>query len=118
MKGQSTMDTSRSEEGYSRLRFGYVSDYDASRHMARVIFPELDDLVSGWLPIIVEHSRRDFMKDGKEHYCQCHHNQGNIVEHHDELYLEVNEHVACLMQGSGTESGVILGCIYDEGNRP
>lgn len=40
------MVTSRSEESSAKLRFGYVSDYDKSRHMARVIFPELDNLVS------------------------------------------------------------------------
>lgn len=108
----------RSEELKAVMRFGYVSDYDKSKHMARVIFPELDDLVSGWLQVLVEHSRRDFMKDGKEHKCICHHAGGAIVKHHDEYYLETGEHVVCLMQGSGTESGVILGCIYDERNRP
>ena len=108
----------RSEEGNAKLRFGIISDYDKSRNMARVIFPELDNLVSGWLPVISEHTRRDFFKDGKEHVCICHHSGGAIVKHHDELYLETGEHVACIMSGSGTESGVILGCIYDEGNRP
>lgn len=112
------MAISQSEEGYARLRFGYVSDYDKSRHMARVIFPELDNIVSGWLQVIAEHTNRDYMKDGKEHVCICHHSGGAIVKHHDEYYLETGEHVACLMNGSGTENGIIIGCIYDDKVRP
>ena len=107
----------RSEEHNARMRFGHVTEYDKIKHRAKVKFPELDDLVSDWLQIVVEHSRRDFMKDGKEHVCHCHH-YGGIVKHHDECYLEIGEHVVCLMQGSGTESGVILGCVYDDKNLP
>lgn len=112
------MATKRSEESNAKLRFGYVSDYDKSRHMARVIFPELDNLVSGWLQIICEHSWRDYWKDGQEHKCICPEKAGVIVEHHDEYYLNSGEHVACLMQGNGTECGVILGCVYDDKVRP
>ena len=111
MKGQNTMDIKRNEEYSARLRFGYVSDYDMIKHMARVTFPELDDLVSGWLPVIVEHTQRDYLLDGKEHVC---HYTGGLVKHHDDTYMKVGEHVACLMQGNGTESGVILGCFYDD----
>ena len=116
MRERSITATSQNE-GYARLRYGYISDYDASRHMARVIFPELDNMVSGWLQIIVEHTKRDYMKDGKEHICKCHH-YGGIGYHHDEYYMAIGEQVACLMNGTGTENGVILGCIYDEVNRP
>lgn len=77
-------------------RFGYVSDYDAKRHMARVIFPELDDVVSGWLQVGVM----------------------NVLKNHDEIHLDIGEHVFCILQGSGVESGVVLCSIYDDKNKP
>lgn len=85
-----------SEEFNVHGRFGYVSEYDPARHMAKVIFPELDDLVSTWLPVLIP----------------------NSLENHDELHLDVNEHVYCLMQGQGCESGIIIGAIYDDTNKP
>ncbi len=78
------------------LRFGYVSAYDAKRHMARVIFPAMNNVVSAWLPVCVSSSA------------------GNTFEHH----LTVGTHVSCIMAGEGTESGIITGCIYDDSNKP
>lgn len=86
----------RSEEKSSGMRIGYVSDYDSKRHMARVIFPELDEMVSGWLQVIVPNSKRN----------------------HDEHHLDIGEHVVCMMQGSGTESGIVFGSVYDDKNIP
>lgn len=36
----------------------------------------------------------------------------NALKNHDELHVDEGEHVVCLMQGTGPESGVILGAIY------
>lgn len=78
------------------VRFGTVSDYDAKRHMARIKFPDRDGIISGWLPVCVTNST------------------GN----HDESHLDIDSHVFCLMQGNGTESGVVMGSIYDDANKP
>ena len=78
------------------IRYGYVSDYDAKRHMARVIFPDKENLVSNWLPLLI----------------------ANSLKNHDEFHVDINEHVACLMSGNGIENGVILGAIYDDTNKP
>lgn len=77
-------------------RFGYVSDYYATRHMARVKFPELDDLVSGWLQVGVP----------------------NTLKNHDEFHLDIGEHVFCILQGNGIESGIVLCSVYDDKNKP
>ena len=78
------------------LRFGHVSAYDPKRHMARVIFPAMDDVVSAWLPVLVSYSN------------------GNFIESH----IDIGTHVACIMAGEGTESGIIAGCFYDDSNTP
>ena len=39
-------------------RFGYVSDYDPKRHMARIEFPDKEDLVSAWLPVAVSNTKK------------------------------------------------------------
>ena len=77
-------------------RFGYVSDYNAKKYMARVQFPDKDNLVSSWLPVIVPNSKKN----------------------HDEFHLDINEHVFCLMLGNGLEVGAVIGAIYDETNKP
>ena len=76
----------------SVLRFGHVTEYDSSRHMARVNFPDLG-ITSYWLPVLVS----------------------NSLKNHDETHLDSGEHVACLMSG---EMGVILGAFYDDKNKP
>ena len=77
------------------LRFGHVTEYDPSRHMARVNFPDLG-IVSYWLPVLVS----------------------NSLKNHDEVHVDIGEHVACMMSGDGAEMGVILGAFYDDKNKP
>lgn len=89
------METNNEESG-SHGRFGYVSAYDPARHMARIQFPDKGDLVSAWLPVAVP----------------------NSLKNHDELHLDVGEHVYCSMMGNGLESGVVLCAIYDDKNKP
>ena len=82
-------------EEKSVARFGYVSDYDAARHMARIQFPDKNNLVSGWIPVAVR----------------------NSLKNHDEHHLDIGEHVFCVMQGNGTESGCVLCAVYDDTNK-
>lgn len=77
-------------------RFGYVSDYDPKRHMARIRFPDKGDLVSAWLPVAVPNSKKN----------------------RDECHLDVGEHVFCNMMGNGLEAGVVLCSVYDDKNKP
>ena len=64
--------------------------------MARVIFPDKDDLVSDWLPVAIPNSKSN----------------------KDEQHLDVGEHVFCSMLGNGLESGIVLCSIYDDENKP
>ena len=82
-------------EQASISRFGYVSDYDPARHMARIQFPDKDNLISGWLPVSVRNSLRN----------------------HDEHHLDIGEHVFCVMQGNGLESGCVVCAVYDDTNK-
>ena len=88
--------SSENNERGSLGRFGYVSDYDAKRHMARVQFPDKEDLVSGWLPVAVANSKKN----------------------KDECHLDIGEHVFCSMMGNGLEAGVVLCSVYDDKNQP
>lgn len=89
------MKSSMQESNTPALRFGHVTEYDPSRHMARVNFPDLG-LTSYWLPILTH----------------------NTLKNHDETHLDIGEHVACMMSGDGAEMGVILGAFYDDKNTP
>lgn len=86
--------TQEATEGIFRI--GIVQDYDAKRHMARIVFPGMGNLVSGWLPVIVPFSN------------------GNKAE----LHLDIGSHVACIMAGEGVETGIIAGTFYDDTNAP
>ena len=77
-------------------RFGYVSAYDPQKHMARIQFPDKENLVSEWLPVAVPNSKKN----------------------HDECHLDIGEHVYCNMMGNGLESGVVLCAVYDDKNKP
>ena len=82
-------------ESSSTLRIGKVTEFDAEKLRARVNFPELG-IISHWLPLLVM----------------------NTLKTKDTYYLDEGEHVACIMRGTGTEAGYILGAIYDDKNTP
>ena len=84
------------DESCAHGRFGYVSAYDPKRHMARVQFPDKDNLVSSWLPVAVPNSKKN----------------------KDETHLDIGEHVFCSMMGNGLEAGVVICSIYDDTNKP
>ena len=94
MKGMNITRMKGNEAG-SVLRVGKVTEYDAATQRARVNFPELR-IISHWLPVIAM----------------------NTLKTHDTHYLDAGEHVVCLMNGTGTESGYVLGAIYDDKNKP
>ena len=77
------------------LRIGKVTQFDPNKMRARVNFPDMN-IISYWLPLLVM----------------------NTLKTKDEYFLDVGEHVICLMQGQGTETGFILGAIYDDNNLP
>lgn len=79
----------------STLRVGHVTEFNPETLCARVNFPELG-ITSYWLPLLVM----------------------NTLKTHDEYFLDEGEHVVCLMQGTGLESGFVLGAIYDAKNKP
>jgi phage baseplate assembly protein V len=85
-----------SNENTCVLRFGYISVFDAEKKLARVRFPDKDDLVSWWLQVVVI----------------------NTLENQDEINFDPGEHVACLMAGNGIERGVVLGALWDKKNEP
>lgn len=76
------------------LKFGVISEIDASKGLARVFFGE-DDFVSGWLKVSVPRS-------GSSKFS---------------FPYDINEHVYCIMD-EDWEYGVVAGAIYDESNLP
>jgi phage baseplate assembly protein V len=76
------------------LRYGHITELDASKGMAKVKFDE-DDFVSDWLQIVVR----------------------NTISNKSESWFDVNEFVAVMMD-KHDEEGIILGAVYHEGNTP
>ncbi|WP_198468971.1 phage baseplate assembly protein V [Acetomicrobium sp. S15 = DSM 107314] len=72
------------------IRIGIVSSIDAEKGTARVIFDDLDNLVSYNLPILFPAT----LKNKAYHM------------------LDIGEHVVCAFLDNGLEKGVILGAIY------
>ena len=64
--------------------------------MARIKFPDRENLVSAWIPIAVNNSKKN----------------------KDEVHLDIGEHVCCLMNGNGIEHGIVIGAIWDDKNKP
>lgn len=78
----------------SMLKFGVISEVDEQKGLSRVKFLD-QEIVSGWLPVL----------------------QKNTLKNQDECWMDVNEHVVCLMD-ENLEHGVILGAIYSDGELP
>jgi len=64
--------------------------------MARVRFPDKDNLVSAWIPVIVSNTKKN----------------------KDEVHLDIDEHVFCIMLGNGLEKGWVVGSFWDDKNKP
>ncbi len=79
------------EESAPTLRFGFVTALDETGCRVRVQFPDLDGLESFWLPVLRPKTHQD------KHYC----------------LPDINEQVACLLDGAG-EEGVVLGAVFGD----
>lgn len=77
------------------LRFGIVIALDETLGRVRLRLPDLDDLVTWWLPVIMSKTHKD---------------------RHWHL-PDIGEHVAALLDARG-ETGVVLGAITGERDRP
>lgn len=78
------------------LRVGIVSSVDEDNCTVRVSFPDLSDLVSGPLQMIVPFT----------------------LKNHAYFLPDVNDLVFCLFMGNGVERGVCLGAVYSKKNPP
>lgn len=76
------------------LRYGHITELDASKGLAKVKFDE-DNIVSDWLQIVVR----------------------NSISNKSESWFDVDEFV-CVMMDKHDEEGIILGAVYHEGNTP
>lgn len=81
--------------GCNMLKFGIISELDAPKGLARVLFPDADNIVSNWLPVSVPLTLNDKIS----------------------VPLFVNEHVWCVMDDN-LEYGVIGGAIYSTEDTP
>jgi phage baseplate assembly protein gpV len=77
------------------LKFGYITEIDAAKGMARVTFEENERLTTRFLPMAMPKTLEDKF----------------IIPY------DINEHVYCIMD-ENCEDGVIAGAIYDAGNMP
>lgn len=77
------------------LKYGIVTEVDATKGLARVRFDDDEDMVSDWLPMMQAKTLVDkFM-----------------------IFYDINEHVVCLMD-ENCEEGVIIGAIYSQNELP
>lgn len=77
------------------MKIGIVSAIDPAKCAARVQFPDNDDVVSYWLPVVQPKTLKD-----RFYYMP-----------------DVGEQVVCLLDENG-EQGVILGAIYSDADPP
>src|ERR1700730_4561892 len=86
------------ERGYSEnpaFRVGIVQQQDAARAKVRVVFPDYDEVISWWLPVIFAKTQND-----KAYWIP-----------------DVGEQVVCLMD-LRDEAGAVLGAIYSNVDLP
>ena len=86
------------ERGYSEnpaFRVGIVQQQDAAHAKVRVVFPDYDEVVSWWLPVIFAKTQND-----KVYWIP-----------------DVGEQVVCLMD-LRDEAGAVLGAIYSNADLP
>lgn len=80
------------------LREGIVSDVDTEKHMAKVTFPDKDDVVSAWLAVLTPYASKN------KRYA----------------LPDVGEEVICLFKPNDNQSGTgfIIGSRFNEKNPP
>ena len=81
--------------GGNNMKIGIVTDTDPEKVKCRVKFPDFDNLISWWLPVLHHKSLRD-----KAYWMP-----------------DAGEHVVCMMDDNA-EFGGILGAIYSDADQP
>jgi phage baseplate assembly protein V len=82
-------------EAAPTLKFGLVDAVDEQRMRVRVRLPDLDNLVTAWLPVLTRKSLRD-----KDYWLP-----------------DIEEHVAVLLDANG-DDGVVLGALFSQADPP
>lgn len=80
------------------IRVGVVSSSDPGRQAIRATFPDRDDQVSDWLPVIIPPIKTEYTVNG-ETLC---------------LEIEIpklDEEVLCIFLGNGLETGFCVGKV-------
>ena len=95
------------------LRVGVVSSVDATKKTARVLFPDADDMVSGWLYVLQRIVETD-SKGGHRHSDSLggdtSYSGGHT--HNTSVWMpKVKDRVLCLMMVGSETDGYILGGI-------
>ena len=80
---------------YSGFRVGLVKQLDPAKAKVRVVFPDYDQLLSYWLPVLAAKSQND-----KVYWMP-----------------DIGEQVVCLMDRRD-EAGCVLGAIYSAADAP
>lgn len=84
------------EVPFETLRYGKVTAVDRKKCLARVLFEDRDDTVSNWLPVM----------------------QKNTMNHKFYWLPDVDEIAVCLFLSNGEESGLIIGTVYSDVDKP
>lgn len=79
-----------------QIAVGFVSAVDETRARARVRFPDQGNRVSDWLQVTQRRTRGMF----------------------DYALPAINEHVLCVLLGTGIEQGFVVAGLYDGDNLP
>ena len=77
------------------FRVGIVQQQDTARAKVRVVFPDYDEMISWWLPIVFPKTQND-----KAYWIP-----------------DIGEQVVCLMD-LRDEAGAVLGAIYSDADAP
>lgn len=83
-------------EALATLKYGIVDEVHPQRHRVKVRIPDLDDMVTHWLPVLVA---------------------GRTMNDKDYSLPEKDEQVALLLDGRG-EEGIVLGTIFSDADPP
>ena len=95
------------------VRVGVVSSVDNNKKQARVIFPESDNLVSGWLYVIQRPGDTTSSAGGHNHSCPDGTTSYNGGHSHtvSSWMPKVKDRVLCLLMVGSETDGYILGAI-------
>lgn len=101
------------EEDKNLIRIGIVSSVDPSKFTARVYYPQMDDLVSDWLPILQRPVSVSMIRSGPHKHSGATTTDGAHM--HDVMaenwMPKVNDRVLVLYEQGFSKDGYILGVL-------